>query len=428
MFHDSYIKKNKHSTQFNFRSVTKKKKQREEMERLPQDLVSRILTKLPAIELSKCKSICKSWLALITNPQFITNYYTIYNNQHEHLLVIRRPFLCGLKTYISHLSWNFNDPKKHIISSEIFNPPYEYNSDHKYWTEIMGPCNGIYFLEGNPNVMMNPSLIQFMVLPQSHFTAPQGFYSFSEYYGFGFDPKTNDYKVVLLKDLWLKETDERQNGYWNVELYSFNSNSWRKLDAEDLPLPFDIWGSSRIYTFVRNCCHWWGFIDGNIGDVVLAFDMVDERFRKIKVPKIEHSNSSGECFKTLVPFDESDTIGVIVYPVKGLEKWFDVWVMNDYSDEGSWMKLYSIGPVPVIYKLVGFYGSNRFLWKDSNERLVLYEAESGNIRYLQVSGKYDSTRAARYMESLVSLQRGNESGYQCFSCSLVHDPLLNLGE
>jgi F-box interacting protein len=398
------------------------------MNHLPQDLLSKILTKLPAKELSKCKSICKSWLDLITNPHFITNYYIIYNIKQEHLFVIRRPFLCGLKTYISILSWNINVRSgSDNLASEILNPPYEYNSDHKYWTEIMGPCNGIYFLEGNPNVLMNPSLREFMVLSQSNFTLPNGFYSFSEYYGFGFDPKSDDYKVVVLKDLWLKENDERENGFWNCELYSFNSNSWRKLDVEKLPLPFDIYGSSRIYTFVKNCYHWWGFVDSNIGDVVLAFNMVDEMFRKIKVPKIEYLNRSSECecFKTLVPFDECDTIGVIVYPVRGLEKWFDVWVMKDYWDEGSWIKLYSVGPVPMIYKLVGFYGSNRFLWKDSNERLVLYEAENDNIRYLQVYGKYDSIRAARYMESLVTLQRGNESGRRCFSCSLVPDPLLN---
>ncbi|CAK8541195.1 unnamed protein product [Lathyrus sativus] len=399
------------------------------MERLPPDLVSKILIKLPAIELSKCKCICKSWLDLISNPQFITNYYTIYNkNQQEDLLVIRRPFLCGLKTYISHVSWNFNDPKKHVLS-EIFNPPYEFSSEHKYWTEIMGPCNGIFFLEGNPNIMMNPCLREFMVLPQSRFTPPQGFYSFTEYYGFGFDYKSNDYKVVVLKDLWLKETDERQNGVWNVELYSLNLNSWRKIDAEDLPLPFEIWGSSRVFTFVRNCCHWWGFVDGgNIGDFVLAFNMVDEMFRKIKVPRIEYSSSSVECFKTLVPFDEHDTIGVVVYPVRGIDKCFDVWVMKDYWDEGSWIKVYSVGPVPVIYKLVGFYGGNRFLWKDSNERLVLYESDKGNVRCLEVYGKYDSIRGVRYMESLVSLRGRNQTSRQCFSCSLVPDPLLNLGD
>ncbi|XP_061339571.1 F-box protein CPR1-like [Gastrolobium bilobum] len=416
-------------SQFPFRRV-----QREmgSMEHLPRELVSNILSRLPTKVLLRCKLVCKSWFDLITDPHFITNYYFFYNNlmhfqsQEEQLLVIRRPFLSGLKTYISVLSWNIKQPKG-LVSSEVLNPPYEYNSDHKYWTEILGPCNGVYFLEGNPNVIMNPSLRQFRALPESHFTCPIGTYSFTYYAGFGFDTKTNDYKVVVIKDLWLKETDERKLGYWTAELYSLNSNSWRKLDVS-LPLPIEIWGSSRVYTYVNNCCHWWGYVDefGRIEDVVLAFDMVNEVFRKIKVPRIRCS--SEEDFATLAPFNESATIGFIVYPVRGTDKCFDVWVMKDYWDEGSWIKQYTVGPTEVIYKLVGFYGSNRFLWKDSNERLVLYECDSEQTRDLQVYGKYDSIRAARYMESLVSLERENEYSHQCFSCSLVPDPLLNQRE
>ncbi|KAL2320231.1 hypothetical protein Fmac_029200 [Flemingia macrophylla] len=386
------------------------------MENLPRELVSNVLSRLPAKVLHLCKCVCKSWLDLITDPHFATNYYVVYNSlrgPEEHLLVIRRPFYSGLKTFISVLSWNINDPKKHV-SSDVLNPPFEYSSEDRYWTEILGPCNGIYLLEGNPNVLMNPSLRQFRALPQSHFASPCG----ADYAGFGFDPKTNDYKVVVIK------TDERQLGCWSAELYSLNSNSWRKLDdSNSLSLPFEIWGSSRVYTYANHCSHWWGFVDefGATKDVVLAFDMVHDVFRKIKVPKIR--DSWEENFATLAPFNDSATIGVIVYPVRGTDKCFDVWVMKDYWDEGSWVKQYSVGPVQVIYKLVGFCGSDRFLWKDDDERLVLYESEK--TRDLQVYGKYDSIRAARYTESLVSLQRGDEFGHKCFSCCLVPDPLLH---
>ncbi|XP_027357524.1 F-box/kelch-repeat protein At3g06240-like [Abrus precatorius] len=377
---------------------------------LPAELVSNILSRLPSKDLMTCKRVCKSWFDLITDPHFVTNHYDVYNNlqsQEEHLLVIGRPFLFGLKTHISVVSYNMNDPKKQV-SSALLCLPDEYNSDHKYWSEISGPCNGIYFLGGNPNVMMNPSLGQFKSLPESHFTVSFGTYSLAEYFGFGFDPKTNNYKVVMVKDQWLKETDERKLGYWTAELYSLNSNSWRKLD-DALPLPIEIWGSSRVYTYVNNCCHWWGYVDesGRTEDVVLAFDMVNETFRKIKVPRIRCS--SEEEFATLAPFNESATIGVIVYPVKGTEKRFDVWVMKDYWDEGSWVKQYSVGPVAMTGRLVGFIGGNRFIWKNSNERLVLHESETSNeTKDLNVYGKCDSLRAATYKESLVSLHRGNE--------------------
>ncbi|KEH16938.1 putative F-box domain-containing protein [Medicago truncatula] len=406
------------------------------MEHLPQEVVSNILSRLPSRELLKCKFVCKSWFNFITDPHFISNYYVFYNNliysqnQEENLLVIRRPFISGIKTYISLLSWSFNDPKTHV-SSSLLNLPDGYDSDHKYWTEIMGPCNGIYFLQGNPNLMMNPSLRQFKALPESHLTDLNLNYSLTDFAGFGLDPKTNDYKVVVLRDIWLKKTDERQKGHWTAELYSLNSNSWRKLENAALPLPIEISGSSsRVYTYVNYCTHWWGYVDkyGNIEDVVLAFNMVDESFRKIKVPKIGYSRSSGECFKTLAPLNETNTIGAIVYPVRGNEKCFDVWVMKDYWDEGSWIKQYSVGPVPMISKFIGFYGSSGFLFKDKNEKLVFYEPEYENIKDLQVCGKHDSIRAVRYMESLVLLQRGKESSQHCFSCRLVPDHILNQNE
>ncbi|KAK7293497.1 hypothetical protein RJT34_16364 [Clitoria ternatea] len=390
---------------------------------LPRELVSNILSRLPAKDLVLCKFVCKSWFDLISDPHFITNYYAVYNNlmhlqsQEEHLLAIGRPSLSGLKTYISILSWNTNDSKKHV-SSALLNPPEEYNSDHKYWSEISGPCNGIYFLEGNPNVMMNPSLGQFKALPESHFTASQATYSLTEYFGFGFDPKTDDYKVVVIKDFWLKETDERKLGYWVAEVYSLNSNTWRKLDASP-PLSVEIWGSTRVYTYVNSCCHWWGFVDhesGRTQDVVLAFDMVNESFRNIKVLRIR--SSSEEEFATLVPFNESSTIGAIVYPVRGTEKCLDVWVLKDYWDEDSWVKQYRVTNLQVIDKLVGFIGSNKFLSKDSNEGLVFHEPDESHnkTRDLNVYGMCASLRAATYSESLVSLQRGNEFGRQFFLC------------
>ncbi|KAJ1399558.1 F-box-like domain superfamily [Sesbania bispinosa] len=394
------------------------------IEQLPRELVSEILSRLPAKELLKCKRVSKSWFDIITDPYFVTNYYALYNNQmhcrnqEEHLLVIRRPFISNLKTYISVLSWNVNDPTKDV-SSALLNPPNEFNSDHKYWSEIYGPCNGIYFLEGNPNVIMNPSLEQFKTLPESHFTSPQGTYSLTDYSGFGFDPKTKDYKVVVIKDLWLKETDERRIGHWQAELYSLNSNSWRKLDPS-LPFPIEIRGSSRVYTYVNNCYHWWGFVNesGRTEDAVLAFDMVNEVFRKIKVPRIRDSKE--EAFATLAPFDESSTIGVIVYPVRGNVKQFDVWVMKDYWAEDSWIKRYTFGPIEVIDKF-GFIGSNQFIWKDTEEGLVLHEPQSQKTRDLQVYGKFDSLRAAIYKESLVSLQRENEFTRQFDSQKMKHD-------
>jgi hypothetical protein len=95
----------------------------------------------------------------ITTPHFISNHYLVYNNQqdHHHLLVIRAPFrtpdLVALKPYISLFSWNTSQHKG-LVSSQIFNPPYEHNNGNiQYWTRIMGPFNGIFCLIGYPNAL-----------------------------------------------------------------------------------------------------------------------------------------------------------------------------------------------------------------------------------------------------------------------------------
>ncbi|XP_058741156.1 F-box protein At5g49610-like [Vicia villosa] len=396
------------------------------LSRLPQDILCNILSRLPARELLKCKFVSESWFNLITDPYFINKYYVFYNNliysqnQKEHLWVIRTLFNnSGVKIDFPLMFWNLDDPKKHVSSSPL-NLPHVNNRDKTCWGEILGSCNGLYFIQGFPNnLIINPSLKQCHVLPlrQYSITCSKETYLESEFAGFGFDHKTNDYKVVLLQDVWLKKANgEREKGYWIALLYSLNSHSWRKFNAEDLPLPFEIsHESSAVYTFMNSCCHWWGYVDkdgGGIEKFVLAFNMVDETFRKIKVPKIEYSCFSGECYKTLAPFNESNTIGVIVYPIRGIgvDKCFDVWVMKNYCDEESWIKLYSAGPVPMDSKFVGFYGINGFLWKDNDGRLVLYDSENDKMMDLQVYGKPE-IRVVRYMESIVSLRRPVKKNY-----------------
>ncbi|XP_058741154.1 F-box/kelch-repeat protein At3g06240-like [Vicia villosa] len=341
--------------------------------------------------------------------------------QHQRFWSIRRLFYySGAQIQFPLMFWIFDEPENHVLTSPL-NLPSIYIPDKSFCNEIFGPCNGLYYLQGFPNsILINPSLKQCIILssPERAFLLSkkkkkERAFLYSEFAGFGFDHKTNDYKVVLLQDVWLKKANgEQEKGYWIALLYSFNSDSWREFNAEDLPLPFEVSReSSAVYTFMNSCFHWWSYVDkvgGGIEDFVLAFNMVDETFRKIKVPKIEYSCFSGECSKTLTPFVESDTIGVIVYPITGIgiDKCFDVWMMRNYCDEESWIKLYSAGPVPMDSKFVGFYGINGFLWKDNDDgRLVLYDSENDKTMDLQVYENDDSIRVVRYMESIVSLPK-----------------------
>lgn len=75
----------------------------------------------------------------------------------------------------------------------------------------------------------------------------------------------------------------------SVELYSLSSNSWTNFGAHTIPFPFGTCDGTLIFPYVNNCCHWFGFVyksnDDETENVVLSFDMANERFEKIKAPK-----------------------------------------------------------------------------------------------------------------------------------------------
>ena len=97
---------------------------------------------------------------------------------------------------------------------------------------------------------------------------------------FGFDPKTNDYKVVLFRS-WFERGIQRYQTA--AELFSLNTNSWKKLN--DVPcLEISLWRSSTISApYVNENFHWLAKED----ECIVAFDMVSEVFRKFKLPKLQ---------------------------------------------------------------------------------------------------------------------------------------------
>ncbi|KAJ7980834.1 F-box protein family [Quillaja saponaria] len=187
--------------------------------------------------------------------------------------------------------------------------------------------------------------------------------------GFGYDGKTNDYKVVMLMLLCDRET-------------SFNVwNCWREVD--DAVPPIDIDDHSRTYRFVNGCFHWMAcdvISESECKVLVLSFDMVDEIFRKIRLPDI------GDYWETIpyvAPYNDSTSIAVIVYPLQdeeGTEKNFNVWVMKDYWDDGSWVKQFTIGPIAVVPVPLGFHRNNQLLFQDNNGKLVVYDPDDPQLQ------------------------------------------------
>lgn len=202
---------------------------------LPDDLIVNILSRLRVRSLLRSKCVCKSWLSLISDPQFVKSHSGLAEATPTHLL---------LKSS--------NNPQFNCIDIEaslhddgdstkvIFNiPPPSSASGPVSRVDIVGSCRGFillayvyanffYFVIWNPptgfhkridNVSSTDDCVErvFRI----------GYDNFALLFGIGYDSSTDDYVVVIVTvslPLPLRITSRR----WSAKVFCFSlrTNLW----------------------------------------------------------------------------------------------------------------------------------------------------------------------------------------------------------
>jgi hypothetical protein len=173
---------------------------------LPQPLTTQILLQLPIKSLLICRFVCKNWKTLISEPYFAKLHF----EQAPSCFMIRpsldRPVsrtLYLLESGPEKLAPIFKLPIRNAKSlmekrDEIYKP----NRD-LYKFGVVNSCNGFLCLchpyEGIPLVICNPVTGEFIRLPKATTTRIQnGIARVIGNSGFGFQPKSNEYKVMYI--------------------------------------------------------------------------------------------------------------------------------------------------------------------------------------------------------------------------------------
>ncbi|KAK8556444.1 hypothetical protein V6N13_064476 [Hibiscus sabdariffa] len=100
---------------------------------------------------------------------------------------------------------------------------------------------------------------------------------------------------------------------------------------------------------------------GSFGDLILSFDMVNEKFSTLPLPQ-----TLDGFYSHLLDFN--GLLGAIFYPGEGIGKSFDLWVMNE-----SWTKQFNIESIPGVEMLLGFWKNGEFFIESSDHELVLFD-------------------------------------------------------
>ncbi|XP_050217352.1 putative F-box protein At3g16210 [Mercurialis annua] len=180
---------------------------------LPEEIVVQILSRLPAKSVLKFSCACKLWNSIIKNPNFIP---TFSSNKHHPCIFILHYDGRDLK-YKYSMRFDDEDFDEYLFLQPVCNPPDEVG-------EVIGSSGGLVCLcyqnsRIDKLIICNPCIRKSLVIPK-YSAHPFGWIR-NKLMGFGFDSRTNDYKLFL--------AHLAIDSITNVLLYSLNSNSWKKI-------------------------------------------------------------------------------------------------------------------------------------------------------------------------------------------------------
>jgi F-box interacting protein len=340
----------------------------------------------------RCKCVSKSWYALVTNPSFISKHLKISHNLNRGGAILRR-------------GGGLDQPRLSTLSNETLEVSGDVDLSQWFQDEVsmvsmFGPCNGILCLsctlwnmrDGYSDcdrlVLWNPATRESKILPPIHrqLDMPDLIPTF----GFGFDPKTNDYKVVRIMKFGYQQCE--------VQVYHLSTNSWRVLDSS--PNPSYVIYKSHFSSYLNGVYYWWARVhDHSYMDrrLLLSFDMSNEVFQEVLPPPFERVSTWTEDVAVI-----NDSVTLISPCGIASKEWVGIWVLNECGVERTWTKIFTIRQIPGVRDLLQIRGDGLVVVTDVDQCLVLYDTRTQEARNLQIY-EAGSAQLVSYTESLVLL-------------------------
>ncbi|CAL1373033.1 unnamed protein product [Linum trigynum] len=311
-------------------------------QRIPEELIIEILWRLPTGGecIGRLRCVCKSWRAILSDPSFILRQQKSADSRHLQIMLNFRDEN-GRSVYSFHSADTLEPllPAASPVQLLPFNPENPLKDDYHYHDrviEVAGYCNGLICIsDGDYDLILwNPATSETKVL-----SLPRNRRYRAELHavGFGFDSKSNDYKIVRQLDY----SDGSWGYNYTAEVYSLRTDSWTKIaDREDGYNP--VLPSRRITQLHKGKLYWMmGHGEGLLFD---SFDLSSHEFRTVDLPRPSSQDVyiQRECScllneESMVAFfplyDDDDKMRR-----KNPRSW-EMWVLLKYWVSESWTKV-----------------------------------------------------------------------------------------
>ncbi|XP_062002341.1 uncharacterized protein LOC133720169 isoform X3 [Rosa rugosa] len=422
------------------------------------EVVEQILTTLPPKTLMRFKCVSKRWHSLITNPRFVAKHLSIskHNNRSTPSVLLKR---------LVHKDNNTDSETQAVFSLLKFRNDIDGGGEgHSFLSgveeidipssmsletrgsslHIIGHCNEIICLVpavSGEVILWNPAIHEFKPLPPQPYLpnspeiigtrpgwpkdVPYSIHlEYMDSLGFGYDPRSNDYKVVNIGYPCLERSLDgyRINFPLKTAVYTLSTDSWREMKTFSLETQSTILFPDRFQMYFKGMCYWSGLElhkevhlfdameEESIRNIIILFDMGDEVFHDMLLP-----GSLSDPFE--VPFNMHLLVWNESIALVGLQSdnspygvSFGIWVRDEFDGPKSpWTKHICF---ELTEKPLGFLNSDEILMevtKDTSGRIFSYNLSTKTLKYLPIDGVQNDSAAIVYGNySIVSILGGNK--------------------
>jgi F-box interacting protein len=376
------------------------------LDSLPNEVIAEILSRLSVKSVIRFRGVSKTWCSLISSPHFIATHLSraLSNPQYPSRLVLLH-FDYRLKKDLSpakRIRLLSLDPE--IQERSLVTEQYYDTGDPSYFIgsrclrdcmQVIGSSNGLFCLTRgfDSYFLCNPCIQKAISIPHPNIGLE------TRTHGFGYCPKTDDYKLVRV--VYVEGATHSL-----VEIYTLRTGAWRSFMAPGPPYYFrEPFGRNSLRNiFFNGAVHWPAHTPehhhGPFRHLIVSFDMEDEVFREMGMPKgLQGDQEIFGFFMAVV----DGLLAVIPYGVRSAdEEDMIVWVMKEYGRAESWTKQFDVKFDCASYGPIGFTKNGEVLVNHEGN-LCSYERNSEQSWYLHIYDISDWLYFDSYVESLALL-------------------------
>ncbi|XVE72502.1 hypothetical protein DITRI_Ditri11bG0044400 [Diplodiscus trichospermus] len=347
------------------------------MEQLPQEIILRIMSRLPVTSLVQSMLVCRAWRSLIQDPLLVSNHFSQMADRGPSFIFQSNRPTSSYQLFFIDFSDIHSEGK--VMFKELPN-----SSMSMY---LVDSCNGLLCMRDSRGIYIyNPFTRFHLELPKLiNYPAEVG------HIAFGFHRTTEKYKVIqiafrrkLIRRGNLTDVAASTLVKSQVHVVTIGDPAWRNIGT----LPYDL-TRPTAKALVNGRLHWLSKPNKyTTASLLVSFDLATEQFQEVPKPDC---CGSDRCFHHLMVLGGCLSAGA--YHDK--EK-LEIWVMKEYGTKESWIKIFTLQQNDLLQfnyararspnssvRVLSILKNGEILLEYRNRLLVLYDPQQETFNELR---------------------------------------------